>query len=175
MVKLGNPTEYHDIKVKTANGTASIEEDRYIFGKTVKKEGLDKSVLKELKKRLKEEGPMYMSVSYWTDQIYSTGFVLVEKASQLNMGMFDADMFSDYNESEIMDPDTKIGGLSIYTAPAGGHSKKGKDGEHNDCFYDCVVQAFNDVPKVWSIKCLLFLFPACHVRFPPFHSFHSLY
>ena len=150
MVKLGKPTEYHNIKVKTANGTASIEEDRYIFGTAVKKDGLDKTVLKDLKQRLKEDGPMYMSVSYWTDQIYSTGFQLIEDASQLNMDMFDSDMFSDYNESEIMDPNTKIGGVSIYTAPAGGHSSKGKDGEHNDCFYECVVQAFNELPKILS-------------------------
>ena len=147
MVKLGKPTVYNT-KVKTAHGTASIDEDRYIFGKAVKKEGLDKTVLKELKQRLKEDGPMYMSVSYWTDQICSTGFQLIESASQLNMDMFDSDMFSDYNESEIMDPTTKIGGVSVFTAPAGGHSSKGKDGEHNDCFYDCIVQGFNNLPKV---------------------------
>ena len=149
MVKLGKPTVYNT-KVKTAHGTASIDEERFIFGKAVKKEGLDKTVLKELKQKLKEDGPMYMSVSYWTDQIYSTGFQLIESASQLNMDMFDSDMFSDYNESEIMDPDTKIGGVSVFTAPAGGHSSKGKDGEHNDCFYDCIVQAFNELPPVLS-------------------------
>ena len=105
MVKLGKPTVYNT-KVKTAHGTASIEEERFIFRKSVKKEGLDKAVLKELKEMLEKEGPMYMSVSYWTDQIYSTGFELIEDASQLNMDMFDSDMFSDYNESEIMDPNT---------------------------------------------------------------------
>ena len=148
MVNLGNPKVYNT-KVKTAHGTAGIVEDRYNFThKKAYKEDLDKAVLKELKDKLKEDGPFYASVSYWTDMIYSAPFVLIEDEDDLNLDMFDNDMFVDYNESEILDPDTRVKMVSIFTAPAGGHSSKGKDGEHNDCFYYCVIQAFNELPKV---------------------------
>ena len=146
MVKLAKPTVYNT-KVKTAHGTASIVEDRYNFtNKKVYKEDLDKAVLKELKQKLKDDGPFYASMSYWTDQIYSAPFVLIESEDDLNLDMFDNDMFVDYNESDILDPETRVRMVSIFTAPGDGQSSTGKDSEHNDCLWMCLIQAFNELP-----------------------------
>ena len=38
--------------------------------------------------------------------------------------------------------------LSIFTAPADGQSRTGKDSEHNDCLWMCLIQAFNELPPV---------------------------
>ena len=70
-----------------------------------------------MKQKLKEDGPFYASVNYWTDQIYSAPFVLIEAEDDLNLDMFDNDMFVDYNASDIMDPETRVRMLSIFTAP----------------------------------------------------------
>ena len=148
MVKLGKPKVFNT-KVKTAHGTAGIVEDRYNFlKKNVETEDLDKAVLKNLKQRLKKEGKFYVSVSYWVDQIYSTNFQLIEHPSDLNLDMFDNDMFVDYNETDVLDEDTRVKMMSVFTAPAGKHSSTGKCGKHNDCLYWCLIQAFNELPKV---------------------------
>jgi len=62
--------------------------------------------------------------------------------------MFDNDMFVDYNASDIMDPETRVRMLSIFTAPADGQSSAGKDSDHNDCQWMCLIQAFNALPPV---------------------------
>ena len=114
-----------------------------------------------MKQKLKEDGPFYASISYWTDQIYSAPCVLVEAEDDLNRDMFDSDMFVDYNAPDIiMDPETRVRMLSIFTAPADGQSSAGKDSDHNDCQWMCLIsmhylqcsvcliQAFNALPPV---------------------------
>jgi len=48
----------------------------------------------------------------------------------------------------ILYPETRVRMLSIFTAPADGQSRTGKDSEHNDCLWMCLIQAFNELPPV---------------------------
>ena len=150
MVNLTNAKVYNT-GVKTGHGNIAIKEYRYdLLKKKPRKEDLDEAVKEELKQMLAEHGgKMYVSVSYWLDTIYSTGFELIESDADIDNMSFSNDMFVDYDENEIMDDDTKVNMASIFVSGAGKHSKKGGcRNEDNDCLYYCLCEAFYELPPL---------------------------
>ena len=145
-MNLPKPKIYQSNVIKTKKGKRTIDEHRYnLKDLNISTSDLDKLVRKELKDKVKKNGPMLVTVSYWIDKEYSTNFVQVNNSQDIDNMKPKNEYMIDYDQDLFDDDNDTVKFLSLFTVPV---KAKVGESEKNDCLPDALRQAFFDPPAI---------------------------